>query len=211
MADSFSGAEAAVDTQAKSALDALAQFGRRGLEAAVIAQTEGNRIQSATDATVSRSAYDAKVSGPAKAALLAINDPGQAAYALNGAQTVAFMGSENDAAQQVNKNFYGQLRQSVPLARTEAAQIADEYRAAHAERQAQIAADAESRRMMMANAAMEQQMMREEQMRQQAIFDIQYGDYIAAQQARQAEAANYARWAATAAPINTRLRAKGLL
>src|SRR5688572_29570751 len=130
MADSFAGAEGSVDAQKKSALDALAQFGRRGLEAAVLAQKEGDRIQTeaATDTRADASSLGAD--SRAQAELAALAQPARDAYARNGAQAVAFLSSENAAEQAVNSNYYGQLRQAVPLARTEAAQLVDEYRAA---------------------------------------------------------------------------------
>lgn len=180
MVDTFAGAEASVDAQKKSALDALAQFGRRGLEAAVLAQKEGNRVQTEAASENAGLASSIGADSRAQAELAALGQPARDAYALNGAQAVAFLGSENDAEQQVNSNYYGQLRQAVPLARTEAAQMVDEYRAAHAERQAQIAADAEARRMAMQNAAIEQQMMREQMAREQELYDLQYGPYFQA-------------------------------
>ncbi len=180
MADSFAGAEQSVDAQKKSALDALAQFGRRGLEAAVVAQQEGNRIQSDTAAANTGFANTLGVDSRAQGELSALSQPGAAAYAQNGAQSVAFLQSENEAEQAVNANYYGQLRQAVPLARTEAQQMVDEYRAAAAERQAQMAADAESRRMALANAALEQQMMKEQMAREQQLHDLQYAPYFQA-------------------------------
>jgi hypothetical protein len=194
MADSFSGAEGSVDAQKKSALDALAQFGRRGLEAAVIAQQEGNRVQSETAGDNATFANQLGADSRAQAELAALGAPARDAYARNGAQAVAFLESENAAEQAVNSNFYGQLRQAVPLARTEAAQMVDEYRAAHAERQAQIAADAEARRMAMANAALEQQMLREQMAREQQLHDLQYAPYFAAIGEAMRQQANAATW-----------------
>jgi hypothetical protein len=180
MADSFEGAEGAVDAQKKSALDALAQFGRRGLEAAVLAQQEGNKIQTGAVTDNASFASERGVDARGQAELAALSAPAQSAYAKNGAQAAAFVASENAAEGAVNANYYGQLRQAVPLARTESAQLVDEYRAAAAERQAQIAADAEARRMAMQNAALEQQMMREQMARDQQLFELQNSPYFQA-------------------------------
>lgn len=198
MADSFAGAEADVDSQKKSALDALAAFGRRGLEAAVVSQLEGNRVQ--TDAAKANTAFGDKlgVGAAGQAELSALGAAGREAYASNGAQTASFMASENRAAGSVNANYFGQLRQAVPLARTEAQQMADQYRAAWEERQAQAAADAEAQRLALQTAALEQQALRDQMAREQELHDLEYGPYLRALALQKAKEDALARAAAYA-------------
>ncbi len=173
MPDSFNGAEASVDAQRKSALDALAQFGRRGLESAVLAQQEGNRVQSAAGQANTQFGDQLNVGAAGQAELAAFGAPAKAAVATDRAQASGFVASENDAAQSVNGNFYNQVRQSVPLARTEADQMVDEYRAAYAERQAQARAQAEMQQQEVLAAALRAKEERAAALRAQALFELE--------------------------------------
>lgn len=180
MADSYAGAEASVDAQRKSALDALAQYGRRGLEAAVLAQKEGNQIQTDSATDNASFASDLGIGTAGQGEIAALTSPGQQAYARNGQQAVDAFRSETDALGQVTGNYFNQVRQAVPLERTAAATVTDQYQAAYRERQAQVAADAEARRMALANAALEQQMIREQMAREQELYDLQNAPFYQA-------------------------------
>jgi hypothetical protein len=161
----FDGAEAAVDAERKSALDALAQFGRRGLEAAVVAQKEGAKIQ--TDASSENAGFGSSlnVGTGGQAELDALGAGARQAYAANSKGLVDTMASESGALGQVAGNYFNQVRQAVPLERTAASQITDQYKAAYAERQAAVAAAARRDQELLAQAALQAQLERERQAR----------------------------------------------
>jgi hypothetical protein len=172
MPSSYDGAEASVDTQKQSALDALAQFGRRGLEAAVVAQREGNKIQSDAASENATFANDLGVGTAGQKELAALTNPGKAAYAANGAGSVNLMRTENDALGKVQSNYYDQVKQVLPLERASADQIVEQYKAAYAQRQADTAAQAELQRQAIAQAALQAQMQREDMERQAALWRL---------------------------------------
>lgn len=172
MPSSYDGAEQSVDAQRQSALEALAQFGRRGLEAAVVAQREGNRIQSDSASENASFANDLHVGSAGQAELAALTNPGREAYAANGAGSVNLMQTETDALGKVQGNYYNQVKQAVPMERVGADQIVDQYKAAYAQRQADAAAQAELQRQALAQAALQAQMQREEMERQAALFRL---------------------------------------
>ncbi len=163
--DAYSGAEGEVNAQKKAALDVLAQFGRRGLEAAVVAQQEGNRVQS--DSASANAGYASKmgVGSTGQAEITALTSPGQNAYAANGQGSVDLVGSENDALGKVTGTYFDKVRQAVPLERTASAQIRDQYAAAYAERQAAVASAARRDQEMMVQAALQAQQQREQMAR----------------------------------------------
>ena len=171
--DSFAGAEGAVDQSKQSALDALAQFGRRGLEAAVLAQQESQKVTS--DVDNANTAYGSKLGADSRAQgeLSALTQPGRDAFAKDRAQAVAFMSSENDAQQKVTGNYFDQLRQAVPMERTAADAIRDQYAAAYAERQAAVAAQVQRDQEMMRQVALQTQLQREQMAREAELYRLE--------------------------------------
>jgi hypothetical protein len=162
----FTGAEESVDKQKRSALDALAQFGRRGLEAAVLSQQESNRV--ADDATAANSGFATErgVDARGQAELAALQAPAKFAYGTERDAARVSLRDEMGALGSVNENYYNQVREAVPLERTAAEAIRDQYRAAWEQRQ--LAAQAEQRRHqeMLQQIALQQQLERERMARE---------------------------------------------
>lgn len=173
MADSFTGAEGSVDKQKQSALDALAQFGRRGLEAAVLSQQESKRIGDTTTSANTAFASERGVDNRGKAELSALTSPGLDAYAKDRAQAVAFVGQENAAQQKVSGNYFDQTRQAIPMERTAAQAIRDQYAAAHAERQAAAAAEQRRHQEILQQVALEAQLERERMAREAELHRLE--------------------------------------
>lgn len=154
-ADQFVGAQDDINKQRTDALNALAQFGRRGLDAAVARrqQTEGAQqglVQQAQAAGGTFDPYGNKNQQAAVGQALA----GSARQALNpfvglSQGTEAMVGRENQAQQQVEGNYFNQAAQAVPLYQQNAQDIVSQYKAAYDERQAQqahqLAMEAEQR------------------------------------------------------------------
>lgn len=163
--DSFAGAEASVDQQRKSALDALAQFGRRGLEAAVLAQQESGQVRGEADTANQGFASERGVGSRGQAELSALAGSARDTFAQDRSRAVDFLGAEQGAIRDVAGNYFGQVREAVPLERTAAQQIVDQYRAAYAERQAAIAAQEARDREIMQRAALQEQLMRDQMAR----------------------------------------------
>jgi hypothetical protein len=161
MPDTFAGAEQSVDKQKQSALNALAQYGRRGLESAALAQREASGISQGVEGRNVATAPAGHNRERLQAALGAIGQPVAQAYDKNAAQAKGFLETENLASQAVNRNFFDQVRQAVPMARTNAAQVVDEYRAAYAQRRAEAAAQAQMQQQELAMAAEQMQMERD--------------------------------------------------
>lgn len=173
MADSFSGAEGAVDQQKQSALDALAQFGRRGLEAAVLSQQESKRIGDSTTTANNTFASERNVNDSGKAELAALTQPGLAAYAKDRAQAAAFVASENAAQQAVTGTAFDQTRQAIPMERTAAQAIRDQYAAAYAERQAAAAAEQRRHQEILQQVALQTQLERERMAREAELHRLE--------------------------------------
>lgn len=170
MPDQFEGAESSVEKQRLDALNALATFGRRGLEQAVAAkQASTTTSQGAQQDAISAArgvrgmpaGLDTELAGIAGRAL----DP----YAVSAQRTGDMLSREGTAAGKVQSNYFRQAAEAVPMLRTNAAALEDQYRKAYEERQAAIAAE----------------QARQEEMRQQAAA------MLAAEQ-EQARAANAA-------------------
>lgn len=152
--DQFAGAEQDIDQQKASALAAVAQFGRRGLEESAVqakrSSTAADTVDTAVNTVASSQLGGLRVDSRGMAELGAITDPSQAAYAADAAQRTELLGAEQGAAAAVNSNYFDQARQGVPAMRSNAQAIAEQYRRAYEQRQADVAAqaalDAELRR-----------------------------------------------------------------
>lgn len=171
--DQFAGAEQSVDEQQASALATLAQFGRRGLEEAVAGQKSAEAARSGMEADAARAGGQWGV-GASGAKELAALTAGQGAYVDNATQNVALIQRENDAANAVNANYYNQVKEAVPLLRTNAASITDQYRRAYEERQAAAAADAAKLAEQQRQAAIMLAAAQEQNRQEQAIADALY-------------------------------------
>lgn len=140
-ADQFEGAEGAIDQQRAEALAALAQFGRRGLEEAVLGQREvaGVAGEARTAATVGgrSSGMNEALSGELRAS----TDRALGAYTADATRRSSFLSGENAASQVVNDTYFKQAAEAVPMMREGAAETVNEYRQAYEERQAAIAAE----------------------------------------------------------------------
>ena len=173
MPDAFAGAEAAVNQDKMAALNTLATFGRQGMEQAVLAKNRAADAQknlataNATQpwATTMGTGYAESRQNLNQAqtdALAQIGAKGAQAYSQDAADAASFLGSEQAVANKVNANFYGQVQQAVPGMRANAAQAADEYRAAYEQRQADFAAAQQEQELRRQEAALSMQMMQQE-------------------------------------------------
>jgi len=144
--DQFAGAEQDIDQQKASALAAVAQFGRRGLEESAIQAKRSADSASTVDTAVNTAAGTSlgglRVDSRGMAELGALTQPSQAAYAQDASQRTDFLGAEQGAAAAVNSNYFDQTRQAVPAMRSNAQAVAEQYRRAYEDRQASVAAQA---------------------------------------------------------------------
>lgn len=133
--DQFKNAETSVDKQRMDALNALASYGRRGLEAAVARKqdVESGRAQAVQSATIpgivarDQGEIDNIAASPYQS------------YALDAAKAASNLSQENNALQEVQGNYFNQVREAVPLYRTNAQSVTDQYRKNYEERQAGVA------------------------------------------------------------------------
>ncbi len=140
-ADQFAGAEGEVNQQRAEALAALAQFGRRGLEEAVLGQRETAGVAQAARTASTQGGNGAGMSGALRGELGAATDRAMGAYTTDAARRTSFVAGENAAAQVVNDTYFKQTAEAVPMMREAAAETVNEYRQAYEERQAAVAAE----------------------------------------------------------------------
>ena len=182
MADAFAGAEKQIDQDRMSALTAVASFGRQGMEQAALAKQRadaaGSGLASANATqpweTTQPTRYSTSRMNLNQAqtdALAAIGADSTSAYSRDAADAHTFLGAEQNTAQQVNSNYYGQMQQAVPGMRSAAAAQADEYRAAYEQRQADFAAAQEQQAIQRQMAAMQLDEIKRRSMIDQAMFN----------------------------------------
>jgi len=164
VADAFAGAESQVDQDKMSALNALASYGRGGLEEAALTRqrAQSGATELATANTTPGLFYNGAagvdaLGQDAHNALAAIGADQSNAFVRDASDAQSFLKGEQGVAAQTNATYYGQARQAVPGLRSNAAAIEDQYRSAYQERQAAVAAQAA----------------RDAEMRQQAILTQQ--------------------------------------
>ena len=177
MANAFAGAETQIDKEKMSALNALASFGRSGLEQAVTAKQQAK-----------------------SSSLSLVNGIGKAqsnAFVRDASEAEKFLKTEQNIAGRVNSNYFNQARQAVPGLRANATAVEDEYRAAYQERQAAVAAQAARDKELRQQALLQQQAIRQ-QMAQSAEM---------ARLAQAAEQERAARASPAAQAANERIRA----
>ncbi len=143
--DQFQGAEADISRQRRSALEAVAQFGRRGLEEGVVSarDLQSRRNQNVQD--TAGLAADFKVPAAMRAELAAGARGTLDPYAQDARVAQRQFREEVGAAAQANSTFFNQARQAVPALRSQASQVVEQYRQAYEERQAEIRAEQEQR------------------------------------------------------------------
>jgi len=191
MADAFAGAERQIDQQRQAALNALAQFGRGGLEQAAATQRLSQQAASRSQQGVASDVADFGIGGAGAAELAAFSAPSEAAFSRDAAGNAFLLKGENRAARAVNANFFGQARQGVSALRSNAQAIQEQFRAAAEERrrqqEAQLALFQEQRQRALAQmqaereqAALQSQAQQQEMAQAQSLASLQ-------QQALQAE------------------------
>jgi hypothetical protein len=181
VADAFAGAEGAVNQDKMAALNTLATFGRQGMEQAVLNKQRASEAQTGLATANATQPYATTMNAGMKSgrqnlnqaqmdALANIGAAGAQAYRQDAADAATFLGSEQNMANKVNANFYGQVQQAVPGMRANAAQVADEYRAAYEQRQADFAAAQEEQALRRQEAALQLQIIQQEADQRRAAF-----------------------------------------
>ena len=143
--DSFKGAEASAELQKRNALAVVAEYGRRGLEAVVRNGADLTSRVQATNTAYRAMADDFNIPDAMRAELA-----GQIRKTFTPAvENVQWadrnVRSENAAASQAAGTYFDQVRQAVPMYRSENDELTETYRQAYEERQAKIRAEAEER------------------------------------------------------------------
>lgn len=181
MADAFAGAESQVNQDKMSALTAVAQFGRAGLEQAALnkqrAAQAGTSLATANAtapwASTLRTGYAESRRNLNQAqtdALAAIGADATQAYNQDATDAQSFIKGEQGVAGKVNANYYGQVGQAIPGMRTSAAAQADQYRAAYEQRQADFAAAQQAQELMRQEAALRMQALQQDADIQRQMF-----------------------------------------
>lgn len=181
MGDAFAGAEGAVNQDKMAALNTIATFGRQGMEQAVLAKQRAGQAQTglatanatqpwAATRPTGVGARGQNLNQAQVDALATIGADSASAYTRDAGDAASFLGSEQGVAQKVNANFYGQVGQAIPGMRSNAAQVADEYRAAYEQKQADFAAAQQEQALRRQEAALQLQTIQQGAAAEQAAF-----------------------------------------